>query len=265
MTDKQGVIEIDLKQILWALWRRAWIIVLVGVLCASLFFGYAYFFMTPMYSASIKVYVNNTYGTNAPGFSSSQISAAQSLARTYMVILKSRTVMSEVAEITGLPYTYSQLANMTVSSTVSDTEVFQTEVTCADYKHAAQIANAIAEVLPEKIAAVVDGSSVRVIDYAVESSKRVSPSYSTYALIGLALGVLASAALVVALDLLDNSINSEEYLSEVYGDVPLLAVIPDAGNPKGNGYYKGYHKGYYKGYYESAGKHQSPKQTGGDK
>ena len=260
MTDKQGVMEIDLKRTLWALWRRAWIIVLVGVLCASLFFGYAHFFMTPMYSATIRVYVNNTYGTNTPGFSSSQISAAQSLARTYMVIIKSRTVMNEVAEITGLPYTYAQLANMTVSSTVSETEVFQTVVTCANYKHAAQIANAIAEVLPEKIAAVVEGSSVRIVDYAVESNKRVSPSYSRYALIGLALGLLASAALVVVLDLLDNSINSEEYLCEVYSEFPLLAVIPDAVHTKSGSY-----KGYYKGYYESAGKQQTQNQPGGDK
>lgn len=261
MTGKQEVAEIDLKQILWALWSKAWIITLVGFLCAAILFGYAYFFMTPMYSASIKLYVNNTYGANNPGFSSSQLTAAQSLARTYMVILKSRTVLSEVAEITGLPYTYQQLEGMILSTTVYETEVFETVVTCADYKHAAQIANAIAEVLPDQIAAVVDGSSVRVVDYAVESSRRVSPNYSRYAIIGLALGVFATAALVVVMDLMDNTINSEEYLWKAYGDLPLLAVIPDAENPKGNGY----HKGHYKGYYESSGTSHTPKQAGGDR
>lgn len=261
MTDKEEVVEIDLKRIVWSILNRAWIIVLVGILCAAILFSYAYFFMTPQYSASIKLYVNNTYGTNTPGFSSSQLSAAQSLARTYMVILKSRTVLNEVAEITELPYTYEQLKSMVYSSTVSETEVFETVVTCANYKHAAQIANAIAEVLPDQIAAVVDGSSVRVVDYAVENSSRVSPSYRKYAFIGFTVGFFITAALVIILDLLDNSINSEEYLSQVYGDLPLLAVIPDAESPKTTGYYKG----YYKGYYESSGKHQTPKQTGGDK
>ncbi len=261
MKENKEVIEIDIKRIMRAIVHRAWVIVLVGVICAAMLLSYAYFFVTPQYSASIKVYVNNTYGTSAPGFSSSQISAAQSLARTYMVILKSRTVMNEVAEITGLPYTYNQLVGMTLSSAVGETEVFETVVTCPNYKHAAQIANAIAQVLPDKIAAVVEGSSVRVVDYAVENSKRVSPSYQKYAMIGMAIGMLLTAAVVVVLDLLDNSINSEEYLEETYGDVPLLAVIPDAENPKAYGYYRG----YYRGYYVSHEKQQSPIKTGGDK
>ena len=260
MKENKEIIEIDIKRIALAVWRRAWVICLVGILCAALFLSYAYFFMVPQYSASIKVYVNNTYGTNSPGFSSSQIAAAQSLAKTYMVILKSRQVMSEVADITGLPYTYEQLVGMTQSSTVSETEVFETTVTCANYKHAAQIANAIAEVLPDKIASVVDGSSVRVVDYAVENSKRVSPSYQKYAIMGLLAGVLLSATLVVILDLLDNSIHSEEYLEEAYGDLPLLAVIPDAENPRASGYYKG----YYRGYYVSMDKNYKPEDNGGE-
>lgn len=261
MNENKEIIEIDLKRMALSLWRRAWIIVLVGVICAAMLFSYAYFFVTPQYSASIKIYVNNTYGTNSPGFSSSQLSAAQSLARTYMVILKSRTVLQEVSELTELPYSYKQLEGMVVSTTVHETEVFETTVTCANYKHAAKIANAIAQVLPDKIAAVVEGSSVRVVDYAVENSARVSPSYQNYAIIGMAAGVLLSAVVVIVLDLLDNSIHSEEYLEETYKDMPLLAVIPDAENPKAYGYYKG----YYRGYYVSNEKQQAPKKTGGEK
>lgn len=261
MTEKQELVEIDLRRAILVLWNRAWIIALVGILCAAMFFSYAYFFVSPQYSANIKLYVNNTYGTNTPGVTASQLAAAQGLAYTYMVILESRTVMNEVAEITDLPYTYDELKSMITSGSVSDTEIFETTITCADYKHAAQIANAIARVLPDKIAAVVEGSSVRVVDYAVESSTRVSPSYQNYALTGLAIGVLLSAVVILAMDLLDNSIGSEEYLIQAYDELPLLAVIPDAEDPKTYGY----HKGYYKGYYESTNKPQSSQKTGGEK
>ena len=261
MREDKEFIEIDIKRIATSIMQRIWIVVLVGVICAAMLLGYACFFVPPQYAASIKVYVNNTYGSNTPGFSSSQISAAQSLARTYMVILKSRTVMNEVAKITGLPYTYEQLVGMTLSSTVSETEVFETKVTCSNYKHATQIANAIAQVLPEKIAAVVEGSSVRVVDYAVENSKRVGPSYRNYVLVGMAIGVLLSATIIVILDLLDNSIQSEEYLEEAYEEIPLLAVIPDAADHRAYGYYKG----YYRGYYVSNEKPQTPKRPGGEK
>ncbi len=257
MTENRETIEIDLKRVLQTLWSRAWLIVLIGVLCAAMGFGYSYLFMTPQYSASAQLYVNNTYGTNSPGFSSSQLTAAQDLADTYMVILESRNVLDEVAEKTGLNYTYAQLCSMVSAHAVNETEVFEVEVICPNFEHAAQIANAIADVLPEKIAAVVDGSSVRVVDYAIVSDRQVGPSYPKYAIVGFLIGFVLSVGVVIMLDLLDKTISSEDYLSQVYGELPLLAVIPDTENPKTSG--------YYRGNYSSGQKHQPPKKSGGEK
>ena len=257
MTENQAVIEIDLRRMAWKLLDRLWLIILVGVLCASMAFGYAYLFKTPQYSASAQLYVNNTYGESTPGFSSSQLSAAQGLVHTYMVILESRSVMEQVQEQTNLEYTYGQLRSMVSAAPVDDTEVFKVTVTCPNYKHAALIANAIADILPERIAQIVDGSSVRVVDYAVESSARVSPNYKKFALYGLALGVLLTVGLIVLMDLLDGAINSEEYLAHVYSDLPLLAVVSD-GDEEKSAYYK-------KGYYASAQKSQPSKDKGGAK
>lgn len=256
MTENQAVIEIDIKRIIWKLLSRMWIILLIGVLCGSMTFGYAYMFLTPQYSASAQLYVNNTYGESTPGFSSSQLSAAQGLVYTYVVILESRSVMEQVQEQTKLNYSYSQLRAMVSAAPVDDTEVFKVTVTCPNYKHAALIANAIADILPERIAQIVDGSSVRVVDYAVESNARVSPSYRKYALYGLAVGILLSAGIIVVMDLLDSRIDSEEYLCQVYGDLPLLAVVADGDEEK---------SGYYKGYYAAAQKRQPPKNKGGAK
>lgn len=263
MNERRENIEIDLKQLVLALWHRAGIILLVGVLAAALAFGYAYFLVTPMYAASTQLYVNNTYGENSPGFSSSQITAAQDLAGTYMVILESREVLGEVQKQTGLDYTIKQLKGMVSAAAVNETEVFEVSVVCADYKHAAQIANAIADILPAKIAQIVDGSSVRVVDYAVESNVRVSPSYSRYAMLGFLVGSVLMAAVFIALEVLDTTITSEEYLAQHYEDLPLLAVIPDAESSNGYGYTKSY--GYYKGNYVSTEKKTAPKQSGGKK
>ncbi len=56
-------------------------------------------------------------------------------------------------------------------------------------------------------------------------------------------------ALFVAMEILNDSITSEEYLAYVYEDVPLLAVIPDAQSTKPI---------YYKGRYSA---HKSPAKT----
>jgi hypothetical protein len=59
---------------------------------------------------------------------------------------------------------------------------------------------------------------------------------------------LLAAGVVVVAELMDTTINSEEYLAQVYKGYPLLAVVPGAQSSK-TGY-----KGYYKGYYASSGK-----------
>ncbi len=253
--ENRETIEIDLKQLLPVLWSKAWIVILIGVLTSALAFGYAWFFITPTYSASAQLYVNNNY-IDSPGFSSSQILAAQDLANTYMVIMESRNVLDDVAERTQLGYSYGHLKDMISAAAVNETEVFEVRVVCANYKHAAVIANAIADVLPNRIAAVVEGSSVRVVDYAVENPIPVGPNYRSYLLIGATMGVVLSAAIVIVLELFDTTIRSEEYLTQRYGNLPLLTVIPSTESAK---------SGYFKGYYESPHKRRPSSKSGGAK
>ena len=257
-TQRRDGVDIDIRRFFLVIWQQLWIILLTGAVLAGLAFGYAWMFITPTYEASTQIYVNNQLNEN-DGFSSSQLSAAQDLAYTYMVILESRNVLNDVAEKTGLGYSYEQLKSMIRSSTINSTEVFEVVVKNANYKHATIIANAIAEVLPDKIASVVEGSSVRVVDYAVENPRPVGPDHKKYVMLGMLAGVLFSAAIVVIKDLLDTTIKSEEYLTLMYGRIPLLAVIPGADGNK-SGYYKG-----YKGYYESTQKTRPNTDNGGEK
>lgn len=257
MNENNSTIEIDLRRIMAVLWRHVWVMLLVGVLLAAAAFSYAWFFVTPTYAASTQLYVNNTYGENTVGFSSSQLTAAQDLADTYMVILESRSVLEDVREQTGLDYSYKQLKSMISASAVNETEVFQINVISTNYKHAAIIANSLAEVLPAKISAVVDGSSVRVVDYAVENPNPVGPNYQRYGLLGALVGIILTAAVIVVIDVTDTSITSEEYLTHKYSKIPLLVVIPNTDNSKSGS--------YYRGYYESADKRTLPNQKGGKK
>lgn len=256
MQDNVEVLEIDIKRLALALWERIWVILIVGALVAGIALGYAWLFITPTYAASAQLYVNNTYGENVPGFSTSQLAAAQSLANTYMVIMESRTVLNKVQENIDMDYSVGQLKSMISAEAVNETEVFQINVISTDPKHAEQIANVMAEILPDQIAAVVPGSSVRVIDYAVENPNPVGPNYSKYAIVGALVGCLFSACVVIVLNLMDTSINSEEYLTNTYKDIPLLAVIPNGEGSK-NG-------AYYKTYAESSAK-RTPEQKGGQK
>lgn len=242
MNENEEYLEIDLKEIFYILWSRAWIIVTAGIVTAVIAFCYTYFLVTPLYQSSTSLYVNNiNVNSNATGYSSTQLQAAQGLAATYMVILESRSVIEDVIEETELPYTYEQVKSMISASAVNETEIFKVVVTNPDPVVAADIANAIADILPGKIAGIVEGSSVRIVDYAEVATNRSYPSYKKNVVIGLAIGLVLSAGVIVLLNLLNESITSEEYLTRTYGDIPLLAVIPDSTSTKKSKYYKSYY------------------------
>ena len=51
---------VDLSHIAKVVWHRIWIIGVVSILVAALGFSIAAFFITPTYSSSIMLYVNNS-------------------------------------------------------------------------------------------------------------------------------------------------------------------------------------------------------------
>ncbi len=257
MQENNVMVEIDIKGLLLLVLRKSWIIVLVALLVAALAFGYAKFFITPKYAATIQLYSNNIYEDNKGEIEAGQLTAAAYLAEAYMIILHGKPVLNEVLKVTGLEdkYTVDQLRSMILAKTVNQTEIFEITVTGEDSAEVAKIANTFAEVLPGKLLEVVEGSDVRLVDYAVESKQIVSPQYDNIFLISFALGFVLCALVIVARELMDDSIHTEEYLTAVYEEIPLLAVIPDANEPKNGNYrgYKNYYKKYYKSYYKSYG------------
>ena len=111
-------------------------------------------------------------------------------------------------------------------------------VTDANPQEAEKIANAIADVLPNKIAAIVEGSSARIVDYAVVPSQKSSPNITKLTAMGLLAGFVLSAAVIIVLELMDETIHDEDYLAQNF-DLPVLAAIPDMLNGgKDKGYYK---------------------------
>lgn len=234
-------VEIDLLALARALWRRAWAVILTMLIGGAAMFSYASFLITPLYQAKALMYVNSSslsVGNTKLSISQAELSAAQSLVDTYIVILNSRTTLNDVIKEAEVPYTYEQLSSMISAQAVNSTEVFEVVVTDANPQEAEKIANAIADVLPNKIAAIVEGSSARIVDYAVVPSQKSSPNITKLTAMGLLAGFVLSAAVIIVLELMDETIHDEDYLAQNF-DLPVLAAIPDMLNGgKDKGYYK---------------------------
>ena len=247
MTNNQTAtdeIEIDLLKLAQVLLHRAKFIIVCTLLVAAAAFGITHYLITPLYTSTALMYVNNSsfsVGSTSFSISSAELTAAKSLVDTYGVILKSRNTLEDVIRRDSLTYTYEELYEMIETEAVNSTEIFQVSVTSPDPAEAESIANTIAEVLPEKISAIVDGSDVRIVDYAVIPSERTSPSYTINVVIGALVGFIVAAAIVILRYLFDESIRTEDYLTQTYPNIPLLAVVPDMMGTSGKGYYGDYY------------------------
>ena len=249
-TNTNDIYEIDLLRIFKVLWHRLWILILAGIIAGGVAFSYAYYMIEPQYQSSVLLYVNNSavsIGSTEFVVNSAQLSTAQRLVDTYIVILKSRTTLEEVIEQSGANYSYEQLNGMVSASAVNGTEIFKVNVRSTDAGEAAFLANTISRVLPQTISDVMGGSDVRVVDRAVVSSHRVSPSFTKYAAIGVLIGVIISSLLVLLADMRDDVIHDVDYLTQNY-EVPVLATIPnlsitDSGTKYAGGYSYGYSSG----------------------
>lgn len=220
---------IDILHVLHSLWKRMWIIVLSGILVGAIGFSIATFLITPTYSSYIKLYVSNSsiqIGNSNFSISSSELTAAQSLVKTYGDILDSRSTLTRIIKKAKLSYNWKELSGMISCVPSNDTEVMRVTVISEDPNEASLIANTIAEVLPKRISEIIDGASVGVVDTAIPDFQKVGPSVTKYTLVGFVLGAFLSAIIIMIFALMDDTIRDEEYILAAY-DYPILGKVPN--------------------------------------
>lgn len=251
MKTKQEEFEIDLFKLIKVLWSKSLVIILIALLVGSLVFGFTYLFITPTYQATASIYVNNSsvsLGSSRLTINASELSASNNLVYTYIYILQSRTTMEDVIAEANLPYSFSTLRKMIEAIPVVNTAAFDVTVTSESPTEAELIANTIAKILPERISEIVDGSNVRIIDYAIVPAGRSAPSFTLNTLIGCVIGAFLAIVIITIRFLIaeqnDVVIHSADELREMYPDISILTLIPDMRLSEKKGYY---YSSYYGG------------------
>lgn len=240
--------EIDLKELFFALLYKSWLIVLCALIAGGLSYLYTDNFITPMYRASVSIYVNNTTPAleGSSYISGGDLATAQRLVSTYVNIIKSNTVLEKVVEKSGLDISKEAVRGMMAANPVENTEIFEIHISSADPERAALVANAIAEVAPDEIANFLEGSSTKIIDYAEVPQFRYTPSYRKNVFLGLVVGAGLACVYIVLRTILDVRIKSEEDLERLF-ELPVLGTIPEFGAGHKGGKY-GHHRYGYSGY-----------------
>ena len=224
--------ELNLKRLAEIIFKHIGAIIAVTLIAGILAFVYSETMIVPEYESAVSIYVNNRNTDDRQQILSSDIAASQMLVDTYVVIVKSDTVLDQVATRLaeeGVYGYYAALLRSKISaSSVDNTEIFEIRVRDTNKKNTFLIANIIAEVAPEVIKDFVEASSVKVVDYAVEGV-RVAPNIQNNMLLGLAVGLLVSCAFVVLREIFDMRIKNEDELEQWF-KLPILGVVPDINN-----------------------------------
>lgn len=232
--------EIDLVRLGRVLIKRAWLIVAVALLFGAVAFIYSAAFIAPTYRSYFTAYVNNRLNTDTgANTSTGDLTASMGLVHVYQGIMTSRSVLAPAAEACGV--SYGKIVG-SVKASVSDTAPVVTVVVETESpKLSLQLAQKIAELAPGKVAEVVDGSSMRIIDEPMAPGGKSSPDNMRNALAVALVGLLLSALTCVIVDLVYDRVQNSEDIEYRY-DVPVIGHIPDMLQAEKNGDRYGYRR-----------------------
>ena len=216
-------VEIDIGHILSILWEKILLIIATGIIVGLAGFLVSKFLITPKYESETKLYVLNRANDSATTLSDVQLSTQ--LTKDYQILVTSAPVMNQVIKELGLNMKASELASTISVDTPSDTRVLQITVTSDDPKRAKDIADKVAQVSSKKICDIMKIEQVNVIEEGSLSEEPAVDTVQKWTLIGLALGIVLSCAVIIIRSMLDATVKTTEDV-EKYFDLSTLAVIP---------------------------------------
>lgn len=193
LMEQPDEVEIELGKLFRTLARRWKTIVLSALLGAGLAVYVTACLIPPRYESGVMFYVCSDSGQR---LSSEDLSTARKLVESCMVLLDTRETQQGILDYTGMEFSCEDLEERITAEAMGDTELFQVTVTGENPVEAERIADAIGEILPGRVSALIDGFSVKVADAAILPGKAVESGGLRSALTGGGLGLLLSVSVI---------------------------------------------------------------------
>lgn len=218
--------NIYIPDVIRGLWKRKHSILCGAAIGSFFFLAVSWFLVTPLYEASVTLYVNNSISKENIGYiTQGDLYASTQLVDTYAAIILSDSILEDVIRDAGLDMEIDDLARILDMDAVNDTEVFTVSARHPSPETAAEIVDSIARIAPEQIADIVRGSSVTVISYARIPKEIAFPNYSLMTLIGFISGTCLVSGFLLIRELLNTRIQTAADFSR--WKYPLIASVPN--------------------------------------
>ncbi len=225
---KNNIIVIRVAEIIHLLFKRLWVIVLVGVLSAAVGFGLGTIRKAaPMYMTTSKLYVT---GVEASTPSAASITLGQQVLNNYIEILKSRPVLEQVIQKLNLNMSYQELKSCISQNVPDGTCMLEISVAFPDAQWAKKVADELVTVSGERAQEVMgcttpivyEEANIPAQPYNVDNSSAL-----TYMLLGGFAGVGLTGLIILVGYFANTKFNNPNRVADKL-HLKTLGVIPDS-------------------------------------
>ena len=223
---EQETIEINVIQLLKALWAKKVLILLVAIVAGAVSFAYSSFVVKPEYRSTTRIYVVNRNQSDKPGLTNQDLQAGTYLVKDYREIILSQDVLEKVVSDLGLTINAKTLAKKVQVTVPADTRIVSISVSDHKPDEASRIANALREVAAQKIIAVTRVSDVTTLEEARPATGPSSPNIRRNTMMGVGAGAGLVIVVVLLVELLDDRVKRPEDVEDVM-NISLLGVVPN--------------------------------------
>ena len=223
MNPQNDVIEIDLKDLFFAVLKRWWLIALCMLLAGGTAYGVSKFYLTPVYRAETSLFLGKEGSDITLDWGIMETN--NQLINDYGEIVKSRMVSREVLQTLGVDMDLADFQSRIGVNIIMDSRLFSLSFESTNPQLARDVANQLAQVIIEKAAEIIGVKNVQVIDAAELPTSPVSPNTMKNTAMGLAIGLMAALGIIFLLEMLDQTFKKADDLERRAG-FPVLASIP---------------------------------------
>lgn len=216
-------IEIDLREIFFAIKKKFFLILMVGLLFGLLSAGYTILFMNPVYESTSSMLVLSKETTLT---SIADLQLGTQLTKDYTVLIKSTPVLEDVIKNLGLTVKPEELNEQITITNPSDTRILEITAADGDPVMAKKIVDEISNVSSAFVGDKMEVIPPKIIERGKIPTMKSKPSMKKNVLLGLLLGFVLSGGMVVVFVIMDDTIKSEDDIQKYLG-LSTLASVPD--------------------------------------
>ena len=236
-TQEEGlqVNVLELGRLLLSKW---YLLIVTGIIAAAVAFCIGYFFVPPQYTTSVTLNVDNARVESGTGnATSSDVSAARSLAETYRILLSSNSVMEEmVSRLSeeGVHVTEKGLSRCIRVSVVSNTQILRVTVETEDRELSYKIAAMYEQVAPEMIVKLSNRGNIYIVDHARRAEQNSYADLSQMTIGAFLFGIVLCAGALLLRKFIDRRVYAAEDIERelhlsVIGEIPLGGMEAETG------------------------------------